>query len=71
MAENKWVTGVTLPPLIMEVENGSLQDDRFLYNRVIFLHFHDYERNGNSISGGVSKNNGVYPPNHPWLLTTY
>ena len=26
----------------MEVENGS-QDDRFLYNRVIF-HFHDYGR---------------------------
>ena len=29
----------------MEVENGSLQDDRFLYNRVIF-HFHDYGRKG-------------------------
>ena len=27
------------------VENGSLQDDRFLYNRVIF-HFHDYGRKG-------------------------
>ena len=35
-----------LPPIIMEVENGSIQDDRFLYNTAIF-HFHDYGRKGN------------------------
>ena len=30
---------VTLPPIIME-ENGSVQDDRFLYRAI--CHFHDY-----------------------------
>ncbi len=44
----------TLLPIIMEVENGSLQyyDISFLSFRVVF-HFHDYGRKGNS-SGNSS-----------------
>ena len=39
-----WIIGITLPPIIMEVENGSLQYS-FPSFRVIF-HFHDYGRKG-------------------------
>ena len=37
----------TLPGITIELENGSLQDDGFLYNGVIF-HFHDYGGKGNT-----------------------
>ena len=36
----------------MELENGSIQDDRFLYNRAI-LHFHDY---------GELEQKNIFPP---------
>ena len=46
---------VTLPPIIMvEVENGSIQDDRFLYNRAIFHWTIDYGRKGSPLEGSFT-----------------
>ena len=46
----------------MEVENRSIQDDRFLYNRAIF-HFHDYGR-----EGSAKRENHIENTNNKWMF---
>ena len=61
---------IALPPIILEVENGSIRNDRFLYNRAIF-HLHAYGRKGTTLHKRILPFTKGYYPSQSSLANTW